>query len=372
MRRIDSYAHLEDLGRVRLSKSFFMRDFLHSEIAQWHGLRNMPDFPDRAIEVGTKLCEHLLEPLQQTFGRIHLRSGYRSPEVNSLGNANRLNCASNEANHSAHIWDYPDGQGRRGATACVVVPWLVDRIAHGGHWTEMAWWIHDHLPYNTLYFFPKLAAFNINWHEVPQRRIDSYAEPRGCLTKPGMANHGGSHALMYSGFPKLVGERPDGGLRLAAPVQTDEPPPAHAAAELGSAVQHRAVAAAETGTRRAAPAKTARPADDVVAAGVVHYRAIHTKSRWRKVKSHRSIDAAIRGRDGAAALFQRKVRIDYQKHGDPICVVAWVDGERCGYAVRPEADGSPGLQIVRVDVDQLLGFDARDGASAQEIAALFR
>ena len=36
---------LTQLGRVRLSKSFFMRDMLHSEIAQIHGLSNVPDNP---------------------------------------------------------------------------------------------------------------------------------------------------------------------------------------------------------------------------------------------------------------------------------------------------------------------------------------
>jgi len=36
---------LEELGRVRLSPSFFMRDFLHSEIANFYGMPNMPDDP---------------------------------------------------------------------------------------------------------------------------------------------------------------------------------------------------------------------------------------------------------------------------------------------------------------------------------------
>jgi hypothetical protein len=51
------------LGRVRLSRSFFMRDFLHSEIAAVHGISNMPDDPDLAIAAGRRLCEDLLEPL---------------------------------------------------------------------------------------------------------------------------------------------------------------------------------------------------------------------------------------------------------------------------------------------------------------------
>jgi hypothetical protein len=204
MGNITSYDKLEDLGRVRLSQNFFMRDFLYSEIAAWHGLRNVPDHPEQAIAVGKLLCEHLLEPLQATFGRIHIRSAYRSPLVNRFGNENKLNCASNEANYAGHIWDYADAQGKRGATACIVVPWLVDFVEKGGSWTAMAWWIHDHLPYSSLYFFPRLAAFNISWHEAPVRRIDSYAPPKGCLTRPGMPNHqGGSHAGEYAGFPTL-------------------------------------------------------------------------------------------------------------------------------------------------------------------------
>ena len=86
----------------------------------------------------------------------------------------------------------------------LVVPWLVDRLEQGTTWPAMAWWIHDHLPYSELQFFPKLAAFNIGWHEFPRRRITSFAEPRGLLTKPGMANHGGSHATEYPGFPELA------------------------------------------------------------------------------------------------------------------------------------------------------------------------
>ena len=72
---------LEDLGRVRLSRSFFLRDFLYSDIAAVHGLSNVPDDSDLAIAAGTKLCEELLEPLQDRFGRIAIRSAYRSCEV---------------------------------------------------------------------------------------------------------------------------------------------------------------------------------------------------------------------------------------------------------------------------------------------------
>lgn len=125
MKKPGSVASLEKLGRVRLSKSFFMRDFLYSEIANFHGIQNIPDDPDLAIANGKRLCEELLEPLQATFGRIAIRSAYRSPAVNQLGNEKRYNCASNERNYGGHIWDHRDGDGCRGATAC--------RVSRGGY-----------------------------------------------------------------------------------------------------------------------------------------------------------------------------------------------------------------------------------------------
>lgn len=205
MRRpIRSRAQLEDFGRERLSPNFFMRDFLYSEIAATEGMLNAPDDPDLALASGRRLCEYLLEPLNARFGRVGIRSAYRSSAVNQrgvdLGNAN---CASNESNRAAHIWDQRDSEGRMGATASVVLPWLVDHRARGGDWQGLAWWVHDHLPYCSLEFFSKLTAFNVQWREQPERSIYSYiGGGRSCLTRPGMDNHLGDHSAHYQGFPQ--------------------------------------------------------------------------------------------------------------------------------------------------------------------------
>jgi hypothetical protein len=194
-----SVAALETLGRVRLSPSFFMRDFLYSEIAVHYGLANIPDDPDLAIAAGKGLCENLLEPLQARFGRISIRSAYRSPEVNHQGNIAGHNCAANEKNYATHIWDRRDADGNMGATACIVVNSFIPYYERTGDWQAMAWWLHDHLPYDHMQFFPKYAAFNLAWRETAERKIYSYIPPhRGWLTKPGMANHGGDHAALYS------------------------------------------------------------------------------------------------------------------------------------------------------------------------------
>lgn len=50
-----SVSRLEAIGRIRLSPHFFLRDFLHSEIAQVYGLLNVPDDVDLAVAAGSKL-----------------------------------------------------------------------------------------------------------------------------------------------------------------------------------------------------------------------------------------------------------------------------------------------------------------------------
>lgn len=186
MRRPGSMWSLETLGRVRLSRHFYMRDFLGSEIGNFHQVQNIPDDPDLAIACGRELCETLLDPLEETFGRIAVRSGYRSARLNAFGNAHGLNCARNDYPLECHIWDRAQGDARI-AGASIVVPWFADRYAQGRDWRDLAWWMHDHLDYSEIWFFPKLCAFNIAWRPVPQRRIDSYIAPRGCLLRPGAA-----------------------------------------------------------------------------------------------------------------------------------------------------------------------------------------
>lgn len=197
---------LENLGRVRLSRHFFMRDFLHSEIGSFHEIANIPDRPDLAVETGRALCETLLDPLEETFGRIAIRSGYRSARLNRFGNENGLNCARNDNPLECHIWDRGAGDDRI-AGASVVIPWFADRYGAGRDWRDLAWWMHDHLDYSEIWFFPRLCAFNLVWRPRPLRRIDSYIAPRGCLLAPGAQPSEAESARRsrYTDFPPFRG-----------------------------------------------------------------------------------------------------------------------------------------------------------------------
>jgi len=129
---------LEDFGRIRLSSHFFMRDMLYSEVASVHGIRNVPDKPRLAVEVGHSLCESLLEPLLATFGHVAIRSAYRSGALHERGSKHR-NMASIEKNRARHIGDLLDKNDKMGATACVVIPWFVQYLEARA---DMSWWIY--------------------------------------------------------------------------------------------------------------------------------------------------------------------------------------------------------------------------------------
>ena len=214
MSKLKELKDLEKLGRVQLSKSFFMREFLYSEISQIEGIPNIPDDPELAIRAGKNLCENVLESIQDALGRITIRSAYRSCDVNQRGNEKDYNCAKNEKNYAGHIWDR-EGEDKHtgnkyiGATACIIVTSFVPYYQETKDWTALAWWIHDHVKeYANMEFFSNLAAFNINWNNNPNniKFINSYVEDpntgksSGYLTKQGMDNFEGSHEEYYQEF----------------------------------------------------------------------------------------------------------------------------------------------------------------------------
>ena len=182
MARFDpqSYSGLDRLGRIALSESFHMREFLYSEIAVHYQLRNVPDKEriDIAIEAGSKLCSLLLEPLQKQFGRVHVRSGYRSREVNAAG-VQKHNCAAD--NRGFHTWDHPSENNGIGATACISVPGVSKAVFDGTvSYESMAWWVYDNLPeWSHLEFFATAehsdeVCFNIGWLAQPLKTMTTW------------------------------------------------------------------------------------------------------------------------------------------------------------------------------------------------------
>jgi hypothetical protein len=177
MAQPDSVAALTELGRVRLSEHFFMREMLYSEVASFHGIPNMPDDPDLAIAVGRRLCEAILEPLHRTFGHVTVRSAYRSERVNGFCNQRYVEsggrdtgyyCSDNVYNAARHIWDRRDADGYMGGTVSIVIPWYLPRFEKTGD--------------------PRPLI------------LDDGAQDR-LLSDRNMANFEEDHSALYNGFP---------------------------------------------------------------------------------------------------------------------------------------------------------------------------
>jgi len=216
MNRPASVSELTELGRVRLSEHFFMREMLYSEVANFHGIPNLPEDPDLAIAAGTRLCEEILEPLRRAFGHVAVRSAYRSAEVNGYCNRRHEEsegadpgyyCSDNDYSAARHIWDRRDAAGFMGATATVVIPWYLERFERTGDPRPLAWWIRDHVPaYAEMMFFPWLCAFNIRWYEGPSDKtilLDDGVD-EAILSERSMANFDRDHSALYEGFPAAV------------------------------------------------------------------------------------------------------------------------------------------------------------------------
>ena len=215
MEKPRSVAELTELGRVRLSQHFFMRDMLTSEVANFHGLPNLPEDPELAVAAGRRLCQDVLEPLHREFGGIAVRSAYRSPTVNDfchrrlLAGERAYYCSDNDYSAGRHIWDRRDRAGHMGATASVVIPWYLPRYRVSGDPRPLAWWLLDNVDtWAEVLMMPWLCAFNIRWYEGPSDRAiwldDGSSNKDTLLTKRGMANFDGDHGAYYDSFPARI------------------------------------------------------------------------------------------------------------------------------------------------------------------------
>lgn len=215
MRTPASIAELTTLGRVRLSKNYFMRDMLYTEVGNFCGIPNYPDVPDLAIEAGRNLCEQILEPLKAAFGHVAIRSAFRSFRLNGYahelfkaGDASAW-AADNEYNAARHAWDQRDARGYLGATATVVIPAYIDYFERTRDWRSLAWWIRDHVPaHDEVIFFENLAAFNIRWYEGDGTRTIAFMRPiphfEESLTSVNDADFRGDHAHLYRAVTALL------------------------------------------------------------------------------------------------------------------------------------------------------------------------
>lgn len=85
---------------TRLSKHFILRDFLYSTEASLMGLANHPEDLDMVIRAGKALCEKVLEPITEQFGRPAITYGYACRDAIEAGYE-----ITNPKSSAPHQWD---------------------------------------------------------------------------------------------------------------------------------------------------------------------------------------------------------------------------------------------------------------------------
>ena len=106
----------------------------------------------------------------------------------------------------------------------------------------------------------------------------------------------------------------------------------------------------------------------------IKYRAVHAKNTWRKVNSHRSLDSAISGNDGARNLLLRRGRVGkkWEDYGAVRCVFVWEEGSGQGMALRLQPGSTTDVQTATVPVHKLDEWDQKGGCPDREIDGCFR
>ncbi len=106
----------------------------------------------------------------------------------------------------------------------------------------------------------------------------------------------------------------------------------------------------------------------------IRYRAVHTKSPWRKVQIHKTLENAIDGKDGAKALLLRKGRVGekWEQYGRPLCVFVWESSKSSGYLFRLSPDNPAHVQMVELPLDTILQHEAKESCSEVEIKEYFK
>lgn len=85
---------------TRLSSNYILRDFTYSTEAGLMGLANQPEDLEMVIRAGQAICEKVLEPITDQFGRPAITYGYACREAIEAGYE-----VKNPKSSAPHQWD---------------------------------------------------------------------------------------------------------------------------------------------------------------------------------------------------------------------------------------------------------------------------
>ncbi len=166
---INSY--VRKLARVRLSQSFFMRDFLYSDITVEREETNVPIRSELAVIAGRELCRTILEPLAQTFGGLTIVCGYLNP----------THCRLNRRDPKVHCWGFLDDNETIVAGASIYLPWFMDQHSLATDGKYLAGWVIQNLPCDHVLLDCDDNSIILCW--TPKPRLLTRTRHKGVTTE---------------------------------------------------------------------------------------------------------------------------------------------------------------------------------------------
>ena len=165
-------AQYEELARTRLSKNFILRDFLFSTEAAALGLSNYPEHPELVIAAARSLCDKILEPVLERFGRFAIVFGYQCRQAIEAGmsKSERLNPRSS----NPHMWDRQTW-GDAVYSRVDILPYCVeDRLVTK---SEFGHWVIQTLDVCLLMTWTRSNVFCITISPKPRRIWTEWGSP---------------------------------------------------------------------------------------------------------------------------------------------------------------------------------------------------
>lgn len=166
-------ARYDQLARIRLSKNFILRDFLFCAASAARGLSNFPEHPGAVVEAARTLCERVLEPTLEHFGRFAITYGYQSRESmdRDLAQNGRLTCPHSSSPHHFDRGTFGDQVYAR----VDILPFCVEDGEVPKH--EFGQWLMHNLDLDLCMTWTRSNVFCLTISPLPRRCWVDWGRP---------------------------------------------------------------------------------------------------------------------------------------------------------------------------------------------------
>ena len=153
--------------RTRLSKNFLLRDFLYSSDSDFRGICNLPKSRELVIRSGRALCENILEPIIEKWGKVFITFGYQS-KSGIEADWSPTKCKESSRSSNPHQWDRSTF-GDKVYCRVDILPACVEDGQVSKY--EFGHWLMHQLDIDLLMMWKRSNIFCITYSEFRPRRV---------------------------------------------------------------------------------------------------------------------------------------------------------------------------------------------------------